>query len=738
MSTLSSTYNTIGGIESCCFNVTQTPDQNLPFFSPYPITTRPASETLGDSDHLRKFLESVTPGFNLGACLNGIRYTRIQSQQATSAITPSDTNQTPDHDEPMGKSPFQNLASFDPVFSFEVAVVTAPFDTGEQVNKDKAAGSKPWHDPSATTQKKIEPIEETHQRISRYPALHDPPRRGAHTIFGIPESPRGGRASKASKLMSEEPCPLQGCTMLVPLSSTSRVSAFASATCDMIESKDDFPCSIALGIPYNFFCQISSWNYELLRLHQVCVEQIPIQLTSQGTPNSYTARALPRTKLSTPTNISLNDENLTAFPAPEEVTEGSDDRALARYHKGNELPHKRLKVVLDTRSETLSIDSKIDDDGSWRSHSSGRLFLSFVGGEQFAVNPQQPLYNMHLIDENASDFDSTASARKTDSYGIFETTNLDDIESTSDNYTLPKDGMDQGQCSTKTVTPLFGRCPPEEIETNIFEPLMADNLGIDHDLFHDFSAFGVIHAQHSDLLSDSYNTEEYREQTEELQTLVSDAEQSIANGKGHFISAPHMNPYETLGGEACSGIPGIEQPIDIDTEDVPIQLMPTHDAAELLPATEDVAPIDDKLSTISVSADWAAELARTMLGTESLFTYLSILEVEQNGNATKAAVISAFLKVINFERQKLGEALLPQTCAASSMLGSRILPHTMLVGTTSLASFLAEMQFDANMETTVLSVYEAFKKLSEKELCTQKVAAMGVMGTLGRALGRLG
>lgn len=147
---------------------------------------------------------------------------------------------------------------------------------------------------------------------------------------------------------------------------------------------------------------------------------------------------------------------------------------------------------------------------------------------------------------------------------------------------------------------------------------------------------------------------------------------------------------------------------------------------------------DDKKSNKESTAvtDWARALTHTMLGTESLFTYFTILEVKTNGNATKIALATAFLQLVDFERQKLEETLLPHSCSASSILGSKVLPHTIMLGTTSLAAFLSELEFDANDKATLVSVFEAFKKLSEREVQVRNMAAQGIMGDLLRALGR--
>ncbi|KAF1835868.1 hypothetical protein BDW02DRAFT_617789 [Decorospora gaudefroyi] len=142
-------------------------------------------------------------------------------------------------------------------------------------------------------------------------------------------------------------------------------------------------------------------------------------------------------------------------------------------------------------------------------------------------------------------------------------------------------------------------------------------------------------------------------------------------------------------------------------------------------------------SNASGDSDWICELARVLLGTESMFTFLSVLEVQGNGNIAKDAVVSAFLRLVDLEREKRSDTLLPASCTLANVLGSLILPHTVFLGTTTLAAFLAQLEFGFTGEVTTVELYTAFDTLSKKEMRMRGLATTGVMGALGRALGKI-
>ncbi|KAH6644467.1 hypothetical protein C7974DRAFT_383613 [Boeremia exigua] len=147
------------------------------------------------------------------------------------------------------------------------------------------------------------------------------------------------------------------------------------------------------------------------------------------------------------------------------------------------------------------------------------------------------------------------------------------------------------------------------------------------------------------------------------------------------------------------------------------------------PASEPPQPI--------VSPDWTAELVRTKLGTESLFTFLSTLYIKANGSTTKPALAATFLTLVDAEREKLDLPPLPVACTAPAVLASKILPHTTVLGTTSLATFLAQFRFSADGTVVAEEVYRVFKELCREETAKNMQATVGIMGALGRRLGKL-
>jgi hypothetical protein len=153
--------------------------------------------------------------------------------------------------------------------------------------------------------------------------------------------------------------------------------------------------------------------------------------------------------------------------------------------------------------------------------------------------------------------------------------------------------------------------------------------------------------------------------------------------------------------------------------------------------TEIPAKVTSTSSETSDASDWACELCRMCLGTESLFTYLKILEVEDSGNATRDAVVAAYLYLIGLERKKSGVHFLPPSCTAYSVLSSGILPHTIMLGTTAVASFVAQLSFDGKDEVKIVDLYAAWDRLGREEMRQKQVASVGIMGALGRTLGRL-
>jgi hypothetical protein len=146
------------------------------------------------------------------------------------------------------------------------------------------------------------------------------------------------------------------------------------------------------------------------------------------------------------------------------------------------------------------------------------------------------------------------------------------------------------------------------------------------------------------------------------------------------------------------------------------------------------SPTDDE---DQAAYEWASELSHIMLGTESLFTFFEIVDGNNNYTAGKKAVVAAFLELIDMERKKRGGAPLPLSVTAASLVNSPILTHTIFIGVTTLAAFLAQLDFGAIDEVTITDLYETWGVLSKKEARAGVLATTSMMGALGRALGRI-
>ncbi|KAF9695513.1 hypothetical protein EKO04_006335 [Ascochyta lentis] len=160
------------------------------------------------------------------------------------------------------------------------------------------------------------------------------------------------------------------------------------------------------------------------------------------------------------------------------------------------------------------------------------------------------------------------------------------------------------------------------------------------------------------------------------------------------------------------------------------------DPAEALQAEDTPTEFLESPAPIA-SPDWTSDLVHTMLGTESLFTFLSILDVSDNGLTTKPALVTAFLDLVAAERTKLDLPTLPTSCTPSTFMRSKILPHTTLLGATSLATFLAQFDFSTGDVVEAEQVYKTFKDLCKEEIRKNMLATTGKMGALGRRLGKL-
>ncbi|CAO2652496.1 Nn.00g007790.m01.CDS01 [Neocucurbitaria sp. VM-36] len=686
-SALTSNYRIVGGIKSEVFDI--------PGYSARTRASKASRDTI-DSVPLQT---DINP-----------KVLRGEREVKTSIIEPSGDQegiaQAATHVAP--STSIQFLNGLDSTFSIERAYATTYSNAGEQnTSLAEVEQVKNWNDPTGTSFRRISPLEEkavwaessseglnssgaviVHQEVpsvSDYLTLsssdHLQPTPALSAELSI--------SAEETHQDTSDPRPVQlgsSLTLSTSFLSTSSVLENRFFRCAVLgESTDMLPAKIALWA-----------RSELIRPLQYQAGQLPSESTlCSEAASTHGAEVLVRE----PTN---NTPSVDPFHPDSRNTDGGEmdiagDQALVLYQYPcpplNKFSYRLFNEDNENHSRSASLGSDTDEDSSWSSHSTIRIFLSSIDGELFVVNPNQLLYKVRVIDETASDFESIASPTKPDPYTATEADQSNGMECHGDDeYLFEESAMSE-----------------------------AYHLNVpDFDPFPDFSSFGAVHdktIEHAHSLSQD---EGYDEELQESPLDHQDTE--IDSGCAH-------------------GPAKLEQDIDPETEyERPPEDSPMKSKyAEGAYGTSKFSQIAEiaEASTSAAAAAWSRELAQTMLGTECLFTFLSELKVESNGNATKEAVATAFLQLVDYERHKLGEALLPRSCSSAQILTSRILPHTTILGTTSLARFLSELVFDLKKEVSIVEIYEAFRELSKAELRAQEMATMGIMGALGQKLGKL-
>ncbi|KAJ4373316.1 hypothetical protein N0V83_003610 [Neocucurbitaria cava] len=684
-----STYRFVGGIESEVFEIPATSTQ--------PPSTAESDDTI---DSIASQTDTIPDAGSNGCEVEITSLKQDEDQQSIAYVAKPNATQ----------NPFQSINGFDSTFKFERHSATTSSIAGEETaSRAQAAQVKGWNDPTVTSYRRITAIfDDTVRENSSSEGsnssgsatdLHHVP-----SIFDCLELSSSAQsrpmlispavlANSSEDTLSQQDAPVHRTISFGPALPPSM-----SSHVDSLFSENHLYRRNVLGEPTDMIsAKIISWaRSELVRYFQIQAEQL-----QSGSKASSEVSHVPNADHSK--HDSWEDAPLSDFGALESGNREVDmasDRALVLYQyphlPSHEASYELPSEELDEISFSPSPGSETDGDSSWSSHSTGRVFLSSIDGELFVVNPTQLLYNVRIIDETASDFDSIASPTKPDPLTITEIDHLEGLDFHHDEYTPEESGASEHY---ECAMPEFGGSNTSEVSG--------------HDPFADFSSFGAIH----DLLVEHLHLLPRDEQYEQgLQDSGFDDQTDFETGSAldlteteRDVKLRHKYPTE-------------EPPLDSD---------------DVRNENEEDLFVAAATSSNIAAAAWSRELAHTMLGTESMFTFLNELKVEGNCNATKEAVATAFLQLVDYERLKLGEALLPQSCNATTILGSRILPHTTMLGTTTLASFLFVLDFGIKEEVSVVEIYRAFKGLSEAEQRASEMATAGIMGELGRQLGKL-
>ncbi|KAF2827822.1 hypothetical protein CC86DRAFT_380825 [Ophiobolus disseminans] len=448
----------------------------------------------------------------------------------------------------------------------------------------------------------------------------------------------------------------------------------------------------------------------------------------------------------------------------------------ASMSKDMELMLYRQFVPIISKSEPIPVIPRPTASSPVATWKSERIFFVDVDGNTRLVDLNQTLYNLDVeMDDGASDFDSIASPMKIAQWlapnsAATDTTSSDESTEEVDSDELAE--FEQFNCEfiTREAAQVDG-------ETT---PATTLNLSDDEDIIDPCLVSTSAHGVETVYLSDGISSGTAASTTRSSETQVLEAIPNLDDDVVPMTTTDYRQFVDLEDQESLLMNNNVDTQHDIiselDAESI-AEFHSRRDECELaLEADVEVTPVDTTLFTMVdtvyapaqiisyktvvsaielkeddainkttgsaksrqiFSSDWASELMRTTLGTKSLFTFLEHLEPSDDGRTSKSAIVTTFLQLVSIERKELGERALPSSYTTSSVLASKIVPHTTFLGITSLATLLAQFGFGMHGETTVDEVYRVFKAESKEDLCLQVKASTGVIGALGFRLGKL-
>jgi hypothetical protein len=392
---------------------------------------------------------------------------------------------------------------------------------------------------------------------------------------------------------------------------------------------------------------------------------------------------------------------------------------------------------------------------------SSRIFFAATDGHTRLVDFEQTMYDVDVVeDDGGSDFDSIASPAKFSPAKFDPRLSLlcDDTKATSSSDEIETEFDVEDLAELRRFDCTFTMCGSERIG-GIITPATTNSFSDDEDVMELCLRVQPPEAVQTTTVDMPANVviAETPDPNDNLSTPLGDDEFDLDCGSGVEISAKDLsvasslrpliavtNPDE-LRGFQPSRVSDAESDQACDFEEAMIDAAPVHQidiAHDLLSThvvkefTASVEKAENATASEPFSSDWASELTRPTLGTESLFTFLDRLHTGNNVSAEKSSIVAAFLDLVNLERSELGQRSLTQSYTASTVIASRIIPHTIFLGTTKLNTFLTNLTFGTNGETTIEEVHRVSKALSKEDLHLQAKATTGIMGALGRRLGK--
>ncbi|KAF1914530.1 hypothetical protein BDU57DRAFT_549683 [Ampelomyces quisqualis] len=404
----------------------------------------------------------------------------------------------------------------------------------------------------------------------------------------------------------------------------------------------------------------------------------------------------------------------------------SQDLALVPYHA--------IWPVCAEQQPVAPVLSEVAAEPSQNWHSK-RIFFADTCGYTRLVDYMQMLYDIDIVmDDGASDFDSIASPMKLGSrvLPVPALSTITSLEESDEGINLEGFteliGMD---CTFHTRELRPGTCD--------INPVITQGFSEDEDVIDPLLVFGKPK-------NDTANVS--LELSRSIRPAASVTEIRAIDSK-HYdagLYCPPLLERELTAASEPSTTERLSEDALLDTStlafvDTAYVLHPLENSTSECTPPEDEAHAAEEVnpgpSAKPFSSDWASELSRKKLGTESLSTFLGCLECSKDGCTTKSAIVAAFLALVNLERERRDQRPLPSSYTASVVMASKILPYTIFLGTTSLGSFLEQFCFGESGGTTLEDVHRFFETASKLDLHLQITTRTGIMGMLGRRLGRL-
>ncbi|KAI4618100.1 uncharacterized protein J4E87_008110 [Alternaria ethzedia] len=338
------------------------------------------------------------------------------------------------------------------------------------------------------------------------------------------------------------------------------------------------------------------------------------------------------------------------------------------------VPYCRLKPLsLIANYEVNQNLNEDDTDLSLKGVLPRRMFLVSAGGVIQCIAYDQLLHDVETVkDDGGSDFDSVASPIK----GLL--------------------GHSNG-AHDETSESIDSRIEGAQSDSGIRERL------------HDVDNAGVEGSE----VSDMYDREDVSSHTDDS-NVGSDEAASVSTEKCEVVATQQGSLQSTARSGSKEELP-----------DAPLNEVSNEEVAEPVSTSSQVPDTSDRDSEFS-----------RMLGMGPTSSFLEVIEVEESGKATRHAVVTAFLKLVNIERKKRGVHAVPSLYTAQSVLSSGVLPHTIKLGSMTVASFIAQLSFDERDEIEIVDVSAAWDRLGREQVQQQRAASGGMMSILSRVFRR--